>query len=82
MEKEQADAVEQAFNMDCKVAQEFFSHTVPIVVLLFMGEAPDDGMEFEPEDREGYKNEGYGGDDDGGGGMVLPLTALAKTTGE
>ena len=42
--KEQADAVEKAFDMDYNVAQAFCSHIVPKAVLLFAGEALDGGM--------------------------------------
>ena len=45
-DKEQADTVEQAFDLDYNVAQEFCSHIVPNAVLLFTGEALDDGMDF------------------------------------
>ena len=48
MDEEQADAVEQAFELDYDVAQEFCSHIVPKAVLLFVGEALDDGVDFEP----------------------------------
>ena len=57
MDKEQVNAIEQAFNMEYNVAQEFFSHIVPKAVLLFPGEALGDGMEFEPEDVEGEDND-------------------------
>ena len=43
-------ATEQVFDLDYNVAQAFCSHIVPNVVLLFTGELPKDGMEFEPED--------------------------------
>ena len=59
--------------MDYDVAQSLCSHIVPKAVLLFTGEALDDGMEFEPEDGEGddYNNEG--GDEEGGGGSLYPV---------
>ena len=63
MDNEQSDAVEQAVNLDYDVAQAFCSHIAPKAVLLFTGEALNDGMEFEPEDIEG-------GDDDKGGGLI------------
>ena len=62
MDKEQADAVEQAFDLDYNVTQAFCSHIVPKVVLLFTGEAPDNGMDFEPEDGEG-DNDGNKGEE-------------------
>ena len=60
MDKEQADAVEQAVNLDYDVAQAFCSHIAPKAVLFFTGEALNYGIDFEPEDIEG-------GDDDKGG---------------
>ena len=59
-DEEQADAVEQAFNMYYNVAQAFYSHIVPTAVLLFTGEALDDGIEFEPVVGEG-NNDAEGG---------------------
>ena len=56
----QANAVEQAIDLDYDVPQAFCSHILPTGVLLFTVEAPDDGMNFEPEDGEGD-------DDDEGG---------------
>ena len=53
MDEEQADAVEQAFDLNYEVAQAFCSHTVPKAVLWFTGEVLDNGMDFEPEDGEG-----------------------------
>ena len=47
-DEEQADAVEQALNLDYDVAQAFCLHIVPKAVLLFTGEALDNGMDFEP----------------------------------
>ena len=47
-DEEQADAVEQDFNMGYNVAQAFCSHTVPKPVLLFKGEALKNCMDFEP----------------------------------
>ena len=52
-DEEQADTVEQAFDLDYDVSQAFCSHISPKAVLLFTGEAPYNGMEFEPEDGEG-----------------------------
>ena len=48
MEEEQADAVEQAFDLDY-VAQAFCSHIVPKAVLWFTGEDIENGMDFELE---------------------------------
>ena len=81
-DEEQADAVEQAFDLDYDVAQTFCSHIVPKAVLLFTGEALNNGIFFEPEDGEGYGDDGEGGDDEGGGGMGSPFPASEKTTGE
>ena len=53
----QADAVEQAFDLDYEVAQAFCSHIVPKDVLLFTGEALDNGMYFEPEDGDEYDSD-------------------------
>ena len=82
MDEEQADAVEQVFDMDYDVAHVFCSHIVPKAVLLFTGEALDDVMDFEPEDGEGDNDNDKGGDNEGGGGTGSPFPALAKTTGE
>ena len=67
-DEEQANAVEQAFDLDYDVAQVFW--------------ALDDGMDFEPEDGEGDNNNDKRGDYEGGGGMGFPFLASAKTTGE
>ena len=81
-DEEQANAVEQAFDLDYDVAQVLCSHIVPKAVLLFTGDALGDGMEFEPEDGEGDDEYDEGGYGEVGGGMGLPFPALAKTTGE
>ena len=81
-EKEQDDAVEQAFDMDYDISQAFCSHIVPKAVLLFTGEALNDRMDFETEDGEGNDESNKGGDDEGGGGMGSPFPASAKMTGE
>ena len=47
IDKYQADAVDQAFDLDYDVAQVFCSHIVPKAILLFTGEALGDGMDFE-----------------------------------
>ena len=47
-----------------------------------MGEAPDNGIDFEPEDGEGDDNNNEGGDDGGGGETSSPFPASAKTVGE
>ena len=63
-DEEQANALEQAFDIDYDIAQAFCSHIVPKAVLLFTGEALDDGMDFEPEDGY-FDNNNYeykGGD--------------------
>ena len=46
--EEQANSVDQAFDLDCDVAQTFCSYIVPKAVLLFTVEALNDGMDFEP----------------------------------
>ena len=60
--EEQANAVEQAFDLDYDVAQTFCSYILPKAVLLFTGNSLNDGMDFEPEDGEGDKNNDKGGD--------------------
>ena len=50
MDEEQADAVEQVFDVDYNADQAFCSHITPKVVILFTGEPPGDGIYFEPED--------------------------------
>ena len=81
-DEDKADATDQVFDMDYDIAQAFCSHIVPKAVLLFTGEALDDGMDFEPEDGEGYDDGNDGGDNEGGGGMGLPFPASAKKTVE
>ena len=78
MDEEQADAIEQAFDLDYDVAQVFCSQIVPKVVLFFTGGAPNDSIYFEPEDGEGYDDN----NNKGGGGTGFPFPASAKTTGE
>ena len=69
--------------MDYDISQAFCSHIAPKAVLLFTGEALDDGMEFEMEDGEGDDNgNGGGGDNKGGGGMGFSFLASMKTAGE
>ena len=43
-DRDQAGSVDQAFDLDYGVAQAFYPHTVPKAVLLFTGEALNDGM--------------------------------------
>ena len=62
MNEEQSNSVDQVFDLDYDVAQALCSHIVPKVVLLFTGEAPDNGMDFEPEDGEG-DNDGNKGEE-------------------
>ena len=80
--EDQANALDQAFGLDYNVAQTLWSYIVPKAVLLFTGEALNDGMEFEPEDGEGDYNDNKGGDDEVGGGRDSPSPASAKTRGE
>ena len=79
-DEEQADTVYQVLDLDYDVAQAFCSHTIPNAVLLFTGEALDNGMYFELDDGDNRKENG--GDDEVGGGMGSPFTASAKTVGE
>ena len=81
-EKDQANAVEQAFDLDYNVAKALCSHIVPKAVLLFTAEALNDGMGFEPEDGEVDGNYNKGGDNEGGGGMGPPFPASTRTAGE
>ena len=81
-DEEQVDAVEQASDLDYDIAQAFCSHIVPKAVLLFTGEALNDGVEFESEDGEGDDEDNKGGYNERGGGMVSPFPTSAKTTGE
>ena len=83
MDEEQANAVEQAFDLDYDVAQAFCSHIVPKVALLFTGDNRNNGTEFEPEYGEGdNNNEDKDGDNEGGGGTGFTYPASAKATGE
>ena len=81
MDKEQADTVEYAFDLDYDIVQAFCSHIVPKAVIWFTGDPPNIGMYFEPEYGEGEDNE-KGGDDKGRGGMGFPCPALENMTGE
>ena len=85
-DEEQADTVEQVFDLDYDVDQAFCSHSLPKAVLLFTGEALNDVMDFESEDGERDDDDDdddndEGGDDEGGG-MGSPFPASAKTTVE
>ena len=83
MNEEQADAVDKAFDPDYDVAQVFCSHIVPKVLILFVEESPNDGMEFEPYYGEVDDNDkDEGGGNKGGEGTGLPFPASEKTTGE
>ena len=81
MDEEQANAVEQAFELDYDVAQAFCSHIVPKSVLLFTGEALDTGMDFESEDGEGDEK-CEGGDEEGREETGSPFPDSVKTIGE
>ena len=85
MDEEQAEAVEQAFDLDYDVAQAFCSHTVLKALLLFTVEALDDGIDFETEyglgEGEGNKYN-QRGEKKGVGGTGSPFLASEKTTGE
>ena len=71
------------FGLEYDVAQSFCSHVAPKAVLLFTGEALNDGTDFEPEDGEEDNNDDYKwGDNEVGGGMGSPFLSSAKTTGE
>ena len=52
-DKEQADDVDQAFDLEYNVAQAFCSHIVLKAVLRFTGEAPDTSVDFGLEDGDG-----------------------------
>ena len=67
--EEYANIVEQAFDLKYNVDQTFYSNIVLKSVLLFMGGALNDGMDFEPEDGEGDNDVNNKGGDDEGGGM-------------
>ena len=81
-DKDQADAVEQALDIDYHVDQALYSHILPKALILLTEEDLDSSMDFEPEYGEGdYKND-EGEEDGGGGGMIFPFLDSAKTTGE
>ena len=84
MDEEQADAVEKAFDLDYDVAQAFSSHITPKVVLLFTGEAPNDGIDFEPEDEEvdNGNDDNKGRDNEARGGTGFTFPEMANMTGE
>jgi len=52
IDEEEADAIEEAFDHDYDVAQQFRGHIVPKAVLWFTGEAMHDALDgvFEGED--------------------------------
>ena len=66
MDEEEADAIEQAFDVDYDVAQAFRSHIIPKAALWFTGEALDEG--FDIAEGEWPGEEEGGDDEDGGGG--------------
>ena len=68
MDEDEADAIEQAFDLDYDVAQAFRSHIVPKAALWFSGEALDEGFDI-PE------GEWPGGEDEGG--VVVAAAAAA-----
>ena len=82
MDKDQAGYTEHTFDLDYDVAQALCSHIVPKVIILFMGEAPDESKDFEPEDGEGDDNYNKGGNGKGGGGTGLTFPVSAKTSAE
>ena len=78
-DEQQADAVDQVFDIYYDVCQPFYSDIAPKAVLLFTGEDIDNGIDFEAEDGYGDNNGNKRGDEYGGGGMGLPFQASAKT---
>ena len=66
MDEEEADAIEQAFDVDYDVAQAFRSHIIPKAALWFTGEALDEG--FDIAEGEWPGEEEGGDDEDGDGG--------------
>ena len=53
MDEEEADAIEEAFDHDYDVAQQFRSHIIPKGVLWFTGEAMSDALQetYDGEDN-------------------------------
>jgi Nucleosome assembly protein (NAP). len=53
MDEEEADAIEEAFDHDYDVAQQFRSHIIPKGVLWFTGEAMNDALDgtYDGEDN-------------------------------
>jgi nucleosome assembly protein 1-like 1 len=69
MDEEEADAIEQAFDVDYDVAQAFRSHIIPKAALWFTGEALDEGFDIAegewPGEEEGNDEDGDGGAEGG-----------------
>ena len=79
MDEEEADAIEQAFDVDYDVAQAFRSHIIPKAALWFTGEALDEG--FDIAEGEWPGEEEGGDDEDGDGGAEGGDAAAAAPVG-
>ena len=84
MEEEEAEAMEEAFDMDYDVAQAFRTHLCRDAILWFTGEAAND--EEEDSDEEGEEDEEEeeedegGAEEDGEGDKVGPAKPLFPTS--
>ena len=82
MDEEEADAIEQAFDVDYDVAQAFRSHIIPKAALWFTGEALDEGFDIAegewPGEEEGDDEDGDGGAE---GGDAAAAAAAAAPSG-
>jgi len=76
MDEDEADAIEQAFDVDYDVAQAFRSHIIPKAALWFTGEALDEG--FDIADSE-WPGEGDGNEGDGDEGAASAAASSANS---
>ena len=81
MDEEEADAIEQAFDVDYDVAQAFRSHIIPKAALWFTGEALDEGFDIAegewPGEEDGEEEDE--GDDAEGGAAAAAAAASGNS---
>ena len=70
MDEDEADAIEQAFDVDYDVAQAFRSHIVPKAALWFTGEALDEGFDIAEGEWAGEAGGEEEGGEEGAGGAA------------
>ena len=75
LHEDEADAIEQAFDLDHDVAQAFRSHIVPKAALWFSGEALDEGFGIPEGEWPGGENDNA----EAGAGSAATNAASAAT---